>query len=299
LLRSLIDIWISRYASPEPAALGAVAHLRPAVVVTGGSRGIGYALAHRFARAGYDVAVIARSQAPLEEAAATIARECRVRALALPLDVTHADAPSLIDARLADAGFYTDVLVNCAGVGLAGRFVDHSDPEILDLLNLNVGALTRLMHHALGRQVARGRGGVMNIASLGGMVPGPYQAAYYASKAYVLSLTEGVGEEIAGRGVRICAVAPGPVNTGFHAAMGSEFSFYRQLIMPLNTRSTAEWAYAEYVLGIRVIVPGVINKVLALASWILPNFILAPIVGWLLRPAKLRPWAERLDSQDR
>jgi short-subunit dehydrogenase len=298
LLRSLIDAWIARYAKPEPAALGAVAHLRPVVVVTGASRGIGYALAYRFARAGHDVALIARTQEPLEEAAAAIAREFRVRTLAIAVDITSPDAPSLIDAKLADAGFYTDILVNCAGLGLAGRFAEQGEEEVMRLLNLNIAALTRLMHHTLARQLARARGGIINVASLGGMVPGPYQAAYYASKSYVISLTEAVGAEIAGRGVRICAVAPGPVNTGFHEAMGSEFSFYRQLIMPLSAEGTARSAYLEYVLGIRVIVPGVINKLLAIAVWIVPHFILLPIVSWLLRPARMRPWAERLDDRD-
>jgi short-subunit dehydrogenase len=244
------------------------------------------------------VALIARSQEPLDEAVAAIAREFRVRTLALAVDITSPDAPDLIDAKLADGGFYADILVNCAGLGLAGRFAEQGEEEVMRLLDVNVAALTRLMHHTLARQLARARGGIINVASLGGMVPGPYQAAYYASKSYVISLTEAVGAEIAGRGVRICAVAPGPVNTGFHEAMGSEFSFYRQLIVPLSAQGTANAAYREYVLGIRVIVPGLINKLLAIAVWILPNFILLPIVSWLLRPAKVRPWAERLDNRD-
>ena len=142
------------------------------------------------------------------------------------------------------------------------------------------------MHHTLPRLIARGRGGILNVASVGGLVPGPYQAAYYASKAYVISLTEAVGTEIAGLGVRMCVLAPGPVNTGFHQAMGTDFSFYRQLILPLSAQATANAAYRGYVLGCRLVVPGIMNKLLAIALKIIPHALLMSIVGWLLRPAE-------------
>ncbi len=123
------------------------------------------------------------------------------------------------------------MLVNNAGIGLSGRFDDHSHEEIEALLALNVTALTRLMRHVLPQMRARGRGGVLNIASLGGYVPGPHQAVYYASKAYVISLSEAVASELAGTGVRVAVVAPGPVATGFHAAMGAENARYRAWLL--------------------------------------------------------------------
>ncbi len=298
MLRILPDAWISRYAHPSPAALAAVAHLKPITVVTGGSRGIGLALARRFAKGGHDVALLARTTAPLVEAATSIARDFPVQALAVTLDVTDASAPAAIDARLAEQGYYTDVLVNCAGVGLAGPFCAHGEADVMHLIDLNVAALTRLMRHALTAMLARGRGGIVNVASLGGLVPGPYQAAYYASKAYVISLTEAVAYENAGQGVRLMALAPGPVDTGFHAAMGSEFSFYRRLILPLSPQGTANAAYRGYVLGCHVVVPGVINKVLALALRIFPHALLLPLVGWLLRPQQERLWGDTTDNKD-
>jgi short-subunit dehydrogenase len=293
LLRRLLDLWIARYARPSPDARAAVAHLRPVVVVTGGSRGIGLALARRFAQAGHDVALIARNLEPLQKAAAAITREFSVEAFALALDITRADAPRELDARLAAHGLYLDVLVNNAGVGLAGPFVEHGDEDVMRLLDLNVAALTRLMHHALPGMLARAQGGILNVASLGGLAPGPYQAAYYASKAYVISLTEAVGYETGGAGVRLSALAPGPVDTGFHAAMGAEQSFYRQLIFPLSPDETARAAYRGYVLGCRLIVPGLMNKVLAVALRILPHTALLPLIGWLLRPRAERFWDER------
>jgi short-subunit dehydrogenase len=298
LLIRILDAWTARYAKPERAALDAVAHLKPAVVVTGGSRGIGFQLARRFAKAGYDVALLARRSEPLQQAASAIASEFPVRAIAIAIDITGAEAPQMIDARLAEQGFYTDILVNCAAVGLAGRFVAHDEGQVMHLIELNVAALTRLMHHTLPRQLARGRGGILNVASLGGLVPGPYQAAYYASKAYVISLTQAVGTEIEGLGVRLSALAPGPVNTGFHQAMGSDFSFYRQLILPLSAQGTANAAYRGYVLGCRLIVPGIMNKLMALALKIIPHALLLPIVGLLLRPTGQQPSRAPIDKKE-
>lgn len=297
MLRSLIDLWIGRYARPSPAAISAVAGLRPAVVVTGASRGIGLALARRFAMAGNDVVMIARTAEPLERAAMAVERDCSVRALPIALDVAQPDAPQVIDTALTANGYYSDILINSAGLGLAGPFASHDTAAVARLIDVNVTALTRLMHHILPGMLARGRGGILNVASVGGLVPGPYQAAYYASKAYVVSLSRAVGAETAGSGVRLMALAPGPVNTGFHEAMGAEFSFYRQLILPLTPEGTANAAYRAYVLGCRLVVPGVMNKMLALALWIVPHALLLPLVRWLLRTAEPRPWRATIDNE--
>lgn len=297
MIRRLADLWLARNAEPSPAALDAIAGLRPITVITGGSRGIGLALAQRFARAHHDVALIARHKAALDDAAAAIAREQKVTALALPLDVTDADAAQRIDAYLAANGFYLDTLVNCAGIGLAGPFVDHTQAEIERLLALNVTALTRLMRHTLPAMLARGRGGIINVASLGGLVPGPNQAAYYASKAYVVSLTRAVATETSGKGVRMMALAPGPVDTGFHQAMGADLSVYRQLPLAMSAAQVAFEAYPAYVLGCRLYVPGITAKLLQIALWIIPHALLLPLVGWLLHRRLERPLIDA-DNQD-
>ncbi len=266
--------------------------------MTGASRGIGLALARRFAQAGHDVVLVARNAGPLEEAASAIARDFSVKTFAIPLDITAAETPHALDAQLSARGLYLDVLVNNAGMGLAGAFADHAQVDVSRLLDLNVVALTRLMHHALPGMLARARGGILNVASLGGLAPGPYQAAYYASKAYVISLTEAVGYETAGTGVRLSALAPGPVDTGFHADMGAEHSFYRQLIFSLSPEGVARAGYRGYVLGCRLIVPGLMNKVLAVALRILPHTALNPLVGWLLRPREERSWNGTSDNED-
>lgn len=281
-LSVLVDLWIGRRAEPRPEALAAVAGLSPAVVVTGGSRGIGRALADRFARSGRTVMVIAREQEPIEAAASEIARATGVRIVPLALDVTLPDAPARLDAALTEAGLYADVLVNNAGVGLAGAFANQSAARIEHLIALNITAATRLMHHALPPMLARGRGGVLNIGSLGGLVPGPYQAAYYASKAYLVSLTEAVAFEARGRGVRIVVVAPGPVDTRFHRAMQAEDALYRTLLPTLSAEAVAWSAYRGFLLGRTLIVPGLLPSLAAIAVKFLPHTLSVPVVGALL-----------------
>jgi len=285
-LSSIADRWIARYAEPSPAALAAVAQLAPAVAITGASKGIGLALARRIAAGGGDnVILIARGAAALEKAAAEIrAVATGVKVEALALDITQSSAPQQIDEFARGRGLYVDVLVNNAGVGIAGEFAECDPQTLQELIQLNMSALTRLTRHALPGMLARGRGGVLNISSLGGFAPGPYQAAYYASKAYVTSLTEALVFETAGRGVRIAVVTPGPVETRFHREMGAERAFYRWIVPSLNSDTVARIAWRGFRLGRSVIVPGIVNNLLALALWVLPNMIVVPIIAALLAP---------------
>jgi short-subunit dehydrogenase len=282
--QGLIQAWRRRWWRADPAALAAYEGLEPMTVVTGASEGIGYALARRFAAAGHDLILVARRPELLHQAADRIRVDFGVEAVVVPADVTTPQAIPAIEAALAQHRAYADVLVNSAGTGLAGPFLSHSPEAVLRLVDLNVRALTELMRHFLPGMRTRGRGGILNLASLGGYVPGPYQAAYYASKAYVLSLSEAVAAETAGEGVRISALAPGPVNTGFHRKMGSETALYRYLVLPASAEAVANAGYRGFAFGWRVIVPGILNPVLALAMRILPHRIVIPIVGWLLKP---------------
>ncbi len=290
-MKRLIDLWVGRRAETSSEGLRMIEALRPVTVVTGGSRGIGFALARRFAKAGHDVAIIARDRDALQLAADAIRREQKVEAIAIVMDVASADGMPRIATEVRARGFYVDVLVNCAGIGLSGPFNDHTPEEIDRLIDVNVTALTRLTREALPGMLERGRGGVINVASLGGLIPGPNQAAYYASKAYVVSLTRAIATEISGRGVRMMALAPGPVDTGFHQAMGAELSFYRQILLALSARQVAFEGFIAYQLGFRLYVPGVTGKLLQVAVWIIPHALLLPITGWLLRRRREPSWA--------
>jgi uncharacterized protein len=284
MLMQLLDLWLKRRWRPDPAAHERWAGMRPAVVVTGGSEGIGFAIARRFAAAGQTVVLVARRPEPLAEAAAAIRREHGADALHVPLDVTRSDAADVIESELRQRGLYVDVLVNSAGIGLAGKFLGHDPQRIAGLLDLNVRALSLLMRHFLPAMCRRGRGGVLNVSSLGCYAPGPHQAAYYASKAYVTSLTEAVAWEARGFGVRVAVLAPGPVRTRFHARMGAERAWYRWLIPAARADGVAWVALLGYRWGRTVITPGFFSTLTALALRLTPHLLLIPIIGWLLKP---------------
>jgi short-subunit dehydrogenase len=267
----------------------AVAHLKPAVVVTGGSRGIGLSLARRFIEGGHRTVIVARSAPELAGAVASLKDSTGSEATSVLCDVTEANAADIINARLTEAGLYLDVLVNNAGMGLAGPFVTHDQRELSRLIALNIEAVTRLTREALPDMLARRRGGILNVSSLGGVVPGPNQAAYYASKSYVWSLTEAVASEVAGQGVRVSVVLPGPVDTVFHRKMGAEASLYRFVFPSMTPDRVARSAYRGFMFGQRVIVPGVFNKLAYVALRVLPHLLTVPIVYWLLRRPERSP----------
>lgn len=286
----LARAWSNRKNRDTPArrqARDGVASRSPAVVVTGGTRGIGLAIARIFLANGHNVLIIARNQRELTATAAELNYLHNARCRWLALDVTQADAAARIDEALQQSDLYLDILVNNAGIGASGPFADNTRDRLDTLVALNVAALTRLTHAALAGMLARGSGGVINLASLGGYVPGPHQAAYYASKAYVISLSEAVAAETSGRGVTVCAIAPGPVGTRFHADMGSSGAVYKRFLPNLTPEQVASAAYRGFTNGQRVVVPGLLYRLAFLALRLLPHFISVPLTAMLLRnPAR-------------
>ncbi len=256
---------------------------RPVCVVTGGSEGIGYALAMQFAKSGSDILLVARTVTNLETAAAAIRAATGRRVETAAIDLTGTAICEQLDAELEKHGFYCDILINNAGIGLGGEFTSHETADVVHLIDLNIRALTELMHHYLPGMLARGEGGVLNVASLGGMLPGPYQAAYYASKAYVISLTRAVAVEISGSGVRMCVLAPGPVATRFHERMSATSALYLKLPGTISAERTARAAHFGYRLRRTVIVPGLLAWIGSLFLNIIPQWIMAPFMGVLLK----------------
>ena len=204
--------------------------------------------------------------------------------LAEALDVGDGDALPKLEALLAAHRLYLDVLVNNAGIAAGGDFSEQDPKVIEELVHTNIAALTRLTRHALPPMRARCRGGIMNMASLGSFTPGPWQATYFASKAYVLSLTAAIATECAGEGVRICAIAYGPVDTRIHRKMKGTQSYYRLLLPSASADRMARLSWRAYRLGRRVVVPGFVNGLLAWAARAMPYEFLLPFVGWLMRP---------------
>lgn len=289
MIEALVDRWLRRHWRADGARIAAVSTGRPAVLVTGASEGIGFALARAFAKPGCTIVLVARSGGALVEAAAEIGRDVSCEAVTLPLDLTRADASDVLSAFLASRGLYVDVLINNAAIGLGGEFIGQTEAELLELVDLDVRALTQLTRRFLPDMCVRGRGGVLNVASLGGYAAGPYQAAYYAAKAYVIALTRAVSHEVRGQGVRVSVLAPGPVETRFHARMGADRAMYRLLLPSMSPRRVARAARRGFVLGHRVILPGLFAAPLALTMRVLPDAVIVPLVGWLLAPRKNEP----------
>ncbi|MGE3067029.1 MAG: SDR family NAD(P)-dependent oxidoreductase [Hyphomicrobiaceae bacterium] len=283
-LAAIQRVWLRRYWSPDANARNEASRGRPAVVVTGGSEGIGLAIADRFAAAGHSIVLVARNEEKLEQAAREIRARHGVEVQSIVLDLGERDAARRLVEAMTARALYADVLVNNAAVGLAGEFTSHTEAEIARLIDLDVRAISLLTRAVLPAMCLRGSGGIINIASLAGYAPGPYQAAYYAGKAYVIALTRAIAYEVRGQGVRVCVVTPGPVETRFHARMGAETSIYRTWVPAASPAAIARSTYRGYLLGCRVIQPGLLTPVLALAMRLLPGIVLSPLIGTLLRP---------------
>jgi short-subunit dehydrogenase len=282
---SALRFWRRRWWKPAPEALALAMRGTPAAIVTGASEGIGLAFVRQLAARGHTVVAIARREDVLREACRTVGKEAPVsRVLPLPLDLTAADAIDRIDEFLTFNGLYADLVVNNAGFGLSGPVESQSEVDIAGLLDLNIRALTLVTRRVLPGMLVRGEGGIINVASLGGYVPGPFQACYYASKAYVISLSEALSEEVAGRGVRVLVVSPGPVDTGFHARMGSDFALYRWLVPAATPESIARKALSSFDWGRSASAPGLVNASLSVLLRILPHTMTIPLVGRLLDP---------------
>jgi len=285
LFHFLADPWINRSRHVDPAALASVDGLVPAVAVTGGSSGIGLAIAARFAKARQRVALVARNEERLAAAAEAVRQRTGQLPIVIVCDVTDASAAKAIEERLRGEGCYLDILVNNAGAGSGGAFVNRDGAESQAVIDINIAALTRLTRLVLPDMLARGRGGIINVASLGGLLPGPYQNVYYASKAYVISFTRALAFEVSGQGVRVSCVAPGPVRTSFHDAMDSQRrALYRYLLVWSSPERVAASVYRGYQLGHPLIVPGLINWLLSKAAGVLPYFLAVPLMGMLLHP---------------
>ena len=184
-------------------------HRGETVLITGASSGIGRELAQQFARDGADLVLIARSEDRLRELAGQLAAQYGVTAQVLPADLSRPGGPDQIVQTLAQQQTDVDVLVNNAGFGAHGPVAGIGVQRQLEMIEVNVAALTRLTALLLPGMLERHRGGILNVASTAAFQPGPNSAVYYATKAYVLSFTEALAEEVRGSGVRVSCLAPG------------------------------------------------------------------------------------------
>ena len=256
--------------------------LRSAVVVIGASGGIGRAIATVAARERCAVVLVARSPEGLGAAAAEV-RKAGGEAFTLELDLSAGDASTQLENFLSSHGLVCDILVNSAGYGLRGAATALSIDDQLGIIDLNIRALSELTLHFLPGMVKRGRGGVLNLSSVAGFVPGPYMALYYASKGFVRSFSEALHQELRRTGVTVTCVAPGPVWTEFYERAGAKSTPLFSLLPKLDPEDVAERAWRGFKSGRRLVVPGISAKLAVLAAAFLPSAAMLPLIGRLQR----------------
>jgi short-subunit dehydrogenase len=237
-------------------------------LVTGASGGIGLEIA-RVLAADHDIVIVARSGARLDEIASELGG-----ARVLAIDLAKPDAVAQVVAAVPDV----DVLVNNAGVGDFAPFAEAEPAKLDALIALNIGALTGLTRAYLPGMVSRGHGRILNVASTAAFQPGPLMAVYYATKAYVLSLSEALAEETRGSGVTVTALCPGPTASGFQAGAAMEESrLVRGRKLP-TAASVAANGVAHIHKGVAVAVPGLMNKLFAASVRFTPRPVIRRLV---------------------
>jgi short-subunit dehydrogenase len=242
--------------------------MTPVTIITGASAGIGAELTRVFAGHGHGLVLVARREQRLNELAAEIAAGGHPLPLVLPIDLAQPDAAARIGAALAARTLEPQYIVNNAGFGLVGRAADLACDEQLGMIDLNVRALADLSLSSVD-SLERHRGGILNVASVAGFLPGPGSAVYYAGKAFVLSFSEALHEELAPRGIRVTCLCPGPVATEFQARAGIAEA-RPPWPLGVSAKRVAEAGYRGLMRGQRVVVPGWANRLLAT---LLPRFV--------------------------
>lgn len=249
-------------------------------LITGASSGIGLELARLFAADGADLVLVARSEAKLNELAEELRSEHGSNVMVVARDLARPEVPQQIFDLLQQDGVQVDTVVNNAGFGLRGKTAELGLQEQMDMIQLNVTALAELTRLYLPAMVRNGRGGILNVASTAAFQPGPNMAVYYATKAFVLSFSEALFEEVKNTGVHVSCLAPGATETGFAAVADMEST----LLFKAGTMTSRDVAVAGYN-GLRknkpIVVPGLKNKFTAFSVRVTPRGIVRKLVGSL------------------
>lgn len=255
------------------------------VLVTGASSGIGEALARRFARAGHPLVLVARSADKLAALAGSLSAEHGVKVQVQPADLAQPDAAPALARALKRRRLAIDVLVNNAGVLELGDFVAMGAEPQRRVIDLNVAGLTAMLSAFLPEMVRRGHGRVLNVASIAAFQPVPRLATYAASKAYVLSLTESLAEELAGSGVSITALCPGVTATPMMSGAARSAPKLGSLpsLMVGEADAVADDGYKACMAGEVICVPGAVNQVATLVTRATPRALLRKVAGAMAR----------------
>ena len=249
-------------------------------VVTGASSGIGLELARFFALDGHDLVIVARREKLLKKVADEFKSEYGVSVVVIPKDLTVKESPLEIYNQLEESGTVIDFLVNNAGFGAVGDFSELDYERQVNMLNLNINSLVSLTRLFLPGMIEANRGGILNVGSLAGFQPGPFASVYYATKAFVLSFTEGLTEELKDTNIKVSCLAPGPTDTEF----GEVSDLDKSSLFKFGTMGAKEVArdgYLGFMKDKTVVIPGFLNKLLPFLVRLFPRILVRKITAAL------------------
>jgi uncharacterized protein len=250
------------------------------VLITGASGGIGYEFAKLFARDRHNLVLVARSADKLDRIAIELQAH-GVTVKTFPLDLAVATAPKFLFDQLQREGIAVDILINNAAFGAYGDFAKLSEAEILGQIDLNIHALTQLVHLFLPPMIERRSGRIMNVASTAAFQPGPLMAVYYASKAYVLSFSEALSNEMRDSGVTVTCFCPGATDTGFAKRAGNQDSRLFKKLGAMTAEKVALDGYRAVMEGRTLAISGTQNWLAAQSVRFAPRKMVTAISRWI------------------
>ena len=253
-------------------------------LITGASGGIGEAFVNLLASEGYEIMIVARNADQLNRVAGLATARYEAHIIPITLDLSRHDAGDMIAREMSARDFSPDVIINNAGFGKLGKAAEIARIDQVNMVDLNVRCLTDLTLRFLPDMLARGRGGVLNVASLAGFMPGPYMATYYATKNYAITFSQALASELKGTGVTVSALCPGPVLTGFQGRAGMENSWLTKIMRPMPVEAVAEAGWEGFKRSERIIIPGTLNRIAVPLTKIVPDSLLVPAIAFIQKP---------------
>jgi hypothetical protein len=255
-------------------------------LITGASAGLGYEFAHLFARDHYNLVLVARSGPKLAELGEQLRQRHGIQVKTIPLDLGLPQASQTLFEETLRAGIHVDMLVNNAGYGFSGEFSNIPLEESYGQIQLNVMALTLLTWLYVRPMLERRSGKIMNVASTAAFQPGPLMAVYYATKAYVLSFSEALADELRKSGVQITCFCPGATLTEFQKRAQTENSRLFKQMSPMDAKTVAGDGYAALMAGKTLAISGFRNWLVAESVRFAPRKMVTAISRWVAEPAK-------------
>lgn len=251
---------------------------KPAVLITGASGGIGEGFAHCAAGDGHPLLLVARNDAELHRVRGIVIARYAVPVTVVTADLSRAGACETLAKELEARAMVPGIVINNAGFGLVGKATRLGREDQLNMIDLNIRALTDLTLRYLPGMLATGTGGVINVASVAGFMPGPNMAVYFATKAFVISFTDALSAELRGKGVTLTSLCPGPVETGFQARAGMKNARRLSRSALLSAQAVADAGWRGFKEGERMVIPGVLNTLTAYGLRAAPRRLILPFV---------------------